>query len=282
MPDGEAHKNLATVAALYDEFLRLGLERSSTVVALGGGVVGDVAGFAAGTYLRGLPVVQVPTTLLAMVDSSTGGKTGVDLPGGKNLVGVFHQPRGVLCDPEVLATLPPVEMRCGLAEVVKSAIIADAELFVAAGALRGCAAGAPTWPLPEIIRRTIAIKAAVVAADPTEQGAARHAEPGPHHRPRRGAGQRLPLPPWRGGEHRAGGGGPPGRRPRPVPARPSRPRGAAARPASACPRHTQALIPPWWRPALPRTRSAAPGGSAGSCPRPLVRWSSATTSRRRR
>ncbi len=166
MPDGEAAKNLSTVAMLYDEFFRQGLERSSTVVALGGGVVGDVAGFTAGTYLRGLPVVQVPTTLLAMVDSSVGGKTGVDLPGGKNLVGVFHQPRGVLCDPDVLATLPLVELRCGLAEVVKSAIIADGDLFAL---LEGASAGG-IWPLEEIVGRTIAVKASVVSADPTEQG----------------------------------------------------------------------------------------------------------------
>ena len=184
MPDGEAAKNLATVSMLYDEFFRLGLERSSTVVALGGGVVGDVAGFAAGTYLRGLPVVQVPTTLLAMVDSSTGGKTGVDLPGGKNLVGVFHQPRGVLCDPAVLATLPEVELRCGLAEVVKSAIIADGDLFAL---LEDAVRQAAPWPLAGIVRRTVAIKAAVVAADPTEQGV-RATSTEPHHRPRGGAG----------------------------------------------------------------------------------------------
>jgi shikimate kinase/3-dehydroquinate synthase len=167
MPDGEAAKNLSTVSMLYDEFFRLGLERSSTVVALGGGVVGDVAGFAAGTYLRGLPVVQIPTSLLAMVDSSTGGKTGVDLPGGKNLVGVVHQPRGVLCDTDVLATLPEIELRCGLAEVVKSAIIADADLFAL---LEEAIRQAKSWPLAEIVRRAVAIKAAVVTADPTEQG----------------------------------------------------------------------------------------------------------------
>jgi shikimate kinase / 3-dehydroquinate synthase len=167
MPDGEASKNLATVSTLYAEFFRLGLERSSTVVALGGGVVGDVAGFAAGTYLRGLPVVQVPTTLLAMVDSSVGGKTGVDLPGGKNLVGVFHQPRGVLCDPDVLATLPGSELRSGLAEVVKAAVIADADLF---SLLEGAVRQAAPMPLAEIVRRSVAIKAMVVAADPREQG----------------------------------------------------------------------------------------------------------------
>jgi shikimate kinase/3-dehydroquinate synthase len=167
MPDGEAAKNLATVSMLYDEFFRLGLERSSSVLALGGGVVGDVAGFAAGTYLRGLPVVQVPTSLLAMVDSSTGGKTGVDLPGGKNLVGVFLQPGGVLCDTNVLATLPEVELRCGLAEVVKSAVIAGEGLF---SLLEDVIRRAAPWPLAEIVRRSVAIKAAVVAADPTELG----------------------------------------------------------------------------------------------------------------
>jgi 3-dehydroquinate synthetase len=130
-------------------------------------VVGDVAGFAAGTYLRGLPVVQVPTSLLAMVDSSTGGKTGVDLPGGKNLVGVFLQPGGVLCDTNVLATLPEVELRCGLAEVVKSAVIAGEGLF---SLLEDVIRRAAPWPLAEIVRRSVAIKAAVVAADPTELG----------------------------------------------------------------------------------------------------------------
>jgi len=163
IPDGEIYKTLDTVARLYAEFLRLGLERSSTVLALGGGVVGDVAGFAAATFLRGLPLVHVPTTLLAMVDASIGGKTGVDLPGGKNLVGTFYQPRAVLCDPEVLATLPAVELRCGLAEAVKTAIIASPALFAL------LEAGEP-WPLGDIVRGAAGVKAAIVSADPTEQG----------------------------------------------------------------------------------------------------------------
>jgi len=163
MPDGEIYKTMDTVARLYAEFLRLGLERSSTVLALGGGVVGDVAGFAAATFLRGLPLVHVPTTLLAMVDSSIGGKTGVDLPGGKNLVGTFYQPKAVLCDPEVLATLSAVELRCGLAEAVKTAIIANPALFAI------LEAGEP-WPLGDIVRGAAGVKAAIVSADPTEQG----------------------------------------------------------------------------------------------------------------
>jgi 3-dehydroquinate synthase len=162
MPDGEAAKNLETVSTLYDEFFRLGLERSSTIVALGGGVVGDVAGFAAGTYLRGLAAVQVPTTLLAMVDSSSGGKTGVDLPGGKNLVGVFHQPKGVLCDLDVLASLPDIE--------VKSAIIADGDLFRMLEEAARPEEENRRWPLAEIVRRCVAIKASIVADDPSEQG----------------------------------------------------------------------------------------------------------------
>ncbi|NLF01730.1 MAG: 3-dehydroquinate synthase [Anaerolineales bacterium] len=127
--DGEAYKTLDTVAGLYEQFLAGGLDRSGTVVALGGGVTGDVAGFAAATYMRGLRLVQVPTTLLSMVDSSVGGKTGVDLPQGKNLVGAFKQPAVVLIDPSVLATLPPEELRSGLAEVIKHGIIGAPELF---------------------------------------------------------------------------------------------------------------------------------------------------------
>lgn len=127
--DGEAYKTLDTVAGLYEQFLAGGLDRSGTVVALGGGVTGDVAGFAAATYMRGLRLVQAPTTLLSMVDSSVGGKTGVDLPQGKNLVGAFKQPAVVLIDPSVLATLPPEELRSGLAEVIKHGIIGAPELF---------------------------------------------------------------------------------------------------------------------------------------------------------
>jgi 3-dehydroquinate synthase len=129
LSDGEQYKTLASISKIYDSALESGLERSSTLVALGGGVIGDMTGFAAATWLRGINVVQVPTTLLAMVDSSIGGKTGVNHPQGKNLIGAFHQPRLVLTDPDVLATLPAREFRAGMAEVIKYAIIGDTELF---------------------------------------------------------------------------------------------------------------------------------------------------------
>lgn len=129
LPDGEQYKTLDSISKIYDAALEHGLERSSTMVALGGGVIGDMTGFAASTWLRGINVVQVPTTLLAMVDSSIGGKTGVNHPLGKNLIGAFHQPRLVLTDPDVLATLPAREFRAGMAEVIKYAIIGDSELF---------------------------------------------------------------------------------------------------------------------------------------------------------
>jgi 3-dehydroquinate synthase len=130
LPDGEQYKTLNSISKIYDCALESHLERSSTLVALGGGVIGDMTGFAAATWLRGINVVQVPTTLLAMVDSSIGGKTGVNHPqGDKNLIGAFHQPRLVLTDPDVLATLKPREFRAGMAEVIKYAIIGDNELF---------------------------------------------------------------------------------------------------------------------------------------------------------
>jgi 3-dehydroquinate synthase len=129
LPDGETFKTLESIEQIYDCALEHGLERSSTLVALGGGVIGDMTGFAAATWLRGINVVQVPTTLLAMVDSSIGGKTGVNHPHGKNLIGAFHQPRLVLTDPDVLSTLPAREFQAGMAEVIKYAIIGDNELF---------------------------------------------------------------------------------------------------------------------------------------------------------
>lgn len=129
LPAGERYKTLKTLQKIYDIALQQRLERSSTIVALGGGVIGDMAGFAAATWLRGINVVQVPTSLLAMVDSSVGGKTGVNHPQGKNLIGAFYQPRFVLVDPSVLKTLPPREFRAGMAEVIKYGIIWDAELF---------------------------------------------------------------------------------------------------------------------------------------------------------
>jgi len=162
MPAGEAHKTLATVSELYTQFLAAGLDRSGLVLALGGGVVGDVAGFAAATYMRGLPLVQVPTTLLAMVDSSVGGKTGVDLPAGKNLVGAFKQPALVAIDPTVLATLPATDFRAGLAEVVKAGVIGSPQLLTRLEDGRADLA----W----IIRQAVAVKAEVVQADPYERG----------------------------------------------------------------------------------------------------------------
>lgn len=129
IPAGERYKTLATVQKIYNATLENRLERSSTLVALGGGVIGDMTGFAAATWLRGINFVQVPTTLLAMVDAAIGGKTGVNHPEGKNLIGAFHQPRLVLIDPQVLNTLPVREFRAGIAEVIKYGVIWDADLF---------------------------------------------------------------------------------------------------------------------------------------------------------
>lgn len=128
-PAGEPSKTLKTVETLYNKAISSGLDRASVIIALGGGVVGDAAGFLAATYMRGIDFIQIPTSLLAMVDSSVGGKTGVDLPAGKNLVGAFWQPKTVLIDTETLNTLPEREVRCGLAEVVKYGMIMDNEFF---------------------------------------------------------------------------------------------------------------------------------------------------------
>ena len=129
MEDGEQYKNLATVHSLYDQFVDQGADRQTTVLALGGGVVGDTMGFAAATYMRGVKLIQMPTSLLAMVDSSVGGKVGVDLPQGKNLVGAFKQPEQVLIDPDVLKSLPAEEWRCGMAELLKHGLLADQKLL---------------------------------------------------------------------------------------------------------------------------------------------------------
>jgi shikimate kinase/3-dehydroquinate synthase len=166
IPAGEASKNISTVSFLWEAFLEIGLERGSPVVALGGGVVGDLAGFAAATYKRGVPWVVVPTTLLAMADASLGGKTGADLPQGKNLVGAFHAPQLVLTDPQTLGTLPLEELRSGLAEVVKAGIIGDPDLFTRCA--QGWEALASDWG--EVVRRAMAVKIQVIEADPYEQG----------------------------------------------------------------------------------------------------------------
>jgi 3-dehydroquinate synthase len=174
-PAGERHKHLGTVTrlcgALYD--LPVAVDRRTLIIALGGGVVGDVAGFLAAMYLRGLDYVQVPTTLLAMVDSSVGGKTGVDLKAGKNLVGAFHQPRAVLADTDTLKSLPAREFTSGMAEVVKYGVIRDPELLqtMTRGA-EGEGAMAGSWSSParlaDIVRRSCEIKADVVANDELE------------------------------------------------------------------------------------------------------------------
>ncbi|MGL6133706.1 MAG: 3-dehydroquinate synthase [Prochlorococcaceae cyanobacterium] len=169
---GEDRKTPATVARIHDAAFEHRLERGSLIVALGGGVVGDMAGFAAATWLRGIAVVQVPTTLLAMVDAAIGGKTGVNHPGGKNLIGAFHQPWLVLIDPTTLATLPAREFRAGMAEVIKYGVIGDAALFAeleAAGDIGSMAAVGPAL-LQTLLERSAAAKARVVAADEREGG----------------------------------------------------------------------------------------------------------------
>ncbi len=163
VPEGEAHKTLASIASLYDQFLDAGLDRHSPIIALGGGVVGDMAGFAAASYLRGVPFVQIPTTLLSMVDASVGGKTGVDLPQGKNLVGAFKQPEVVIIDPAVLETLPAAEFRSGMAEVIKHGILADPALFAALE-------GDGPADLATMIADAVRVKVAVVEEDPFERG----------------------------------------------------------------------------------------------------------------
>ncbi len=170
LADGERAKTLATVGRVYDGFVKRRVDRSCVVLAIGGGVVGDVAGFAAATYLRGLRVVQVPTTLLAQVDSAIGGKTGVNLPSGKNLVGAFHAPSLVVCDPTVLETLPRREFRAGLYEAVKYGVIASRELFDRiAGSLPAIFARESSVLTP-LIADCCRIKADVVMVDEREQG----------------------------------------------------------------------------------------------------------------
>jgi 3-dehydroquinate synthase len=170
VPPGERAKNLRTVARLYHAFLAAGLDRKSLVLAVGGGVLGDLVGFAAATYLRGVRLVQVPTTLLAQVDASVGGKTGVDLPEGKNLVGAFHQPRAVLIDPATLKTLPRRELHAGLAEVLKYGIIYDETFFHDIVSDLPALLRRSETALTAVIARSCEIKAEVVGQDETEQG----------------------------------------------------------------------------------------------------------------
>jgi 3-dehydroquinate synthase len=166
--DAEEAKSLTWLERLYDRAIELRLDRRSPIVALGGGVVGDLAGFAAATYMRGVPFVQIPTTLLAQVDSSFGGKTAINHPRGKNLIGAFYQPRAVLIDVDTLRTLPPRELRSGLAEVVKYGVIAKPDLFEL---LEGCTTAGLLQDaalLTRVIRECCQIKADVVAVDEHE------------------------------------------------------------------------------------------------------------------
>ena len=170
LPDGEVHKTLANVSRLLDVLVANRFARDACVVALGGGVVGDMSGFAAACYQRGIAFVQVPTTLLAQVDSSVGGKTGVNHPGGKNLIGAFHQPAAVFADTDSLKTLPDRELRAGLAEVIKYGLIVDRPFFdwLEANAARLLARD--TEALTHAIKRSCEIKAEIVARDEREQG----------------------------------------------------------------------------------------------------------------
>jgi 3-dehydroquinate synthase len=170
LPDGESHKSLVTAARVMDVLVANRFARDCAVLALGGGVVGDLAGFAAACYQRGVDFVQLPTTLLAQVDSAVGGKTGVNHPGGKNLIGAFYQPRLVVIDTDTLATLPARELRAGLAEVIKYALICDAGLFGwLEEHLESLLAGEKA-ALTHVIRRSCEIKAAIVGRDEHEHG----------------------------------------------------------------------------------------------------------------
>ena len=170
MPAGEAHKTLASFGGAIDALAALGATRDATVYALGGGVVGDLAGFAAACWMRGVDCVQLPTTLLSMVDSSVGGKTAVDIPQGKNLVGAFHPPRAVFADTAALRTLPPRELRAGLAEVVKYGAIRDPLFFQWLEAEREALLAGDDHALTEAIARSCAHKAGIVERDPLEKG----------------------------------------------------------------------------------------------------------------
>jgi 3-dehydroquinate synthase len=168
LPDGEQYKTLETVGRVFDVLVGAGLNRDSTILALGGGVVGDIAGFAAACYQRGVGYVQLPTTLLAQVDSSVGGKTGVNHPGGKNLIGAFHQPLAVVADTDTLATLPDRELRAGLAEIIKYGCIWDLALFEWLELHIDRLTGRDPEALAHAIGRSCEIKAAVVAQDERE------------------------------------------------------------------------------------------------------------------
>lgn len=170
IPEGEAHKSINTVTLIHDKLVEGQYDRQTVVVALGGGVVGDITGFAAASFLRGVDLVQIPSSLLSMVDSSVGGKTGVNHRLGKNLIGAFKQPRFVGIELEMLQTLPPVEFACGMAEIIKYGVISDPDLFSYLDAERESIRGVETEAVQHIVRRSCEIKADVVRQDETEKG----------------------------------------------------------------------------------------------------------------
>ena len=170
LPEGEEHKDLRTIVAAYDYLIEHNYSRSATIVALGGGVIGDMAGFIASTYMRGVPYVQVPTTLLAMVDSSVGGKTGVNHRLAKNMIGAFYQPRLVVADLETLRSLSPAEFRAGYAEVIKYGVIWDADMFAFLEKSLDQVFALDYDALSHVVRRSCEIKAEVVATDEREAG----------------------------------------------------------------------------------------------------------------
>src|SRR6266851_3018376 len=170
VPSGEAAKELAVLAGIYEALAAAGIDRQGALIALGGGAVGDVAGFAAASWMRGTRYLQVPTTLLAMVDSSIGGKTAINLPAGKNMVGAVHQPSAIFCDLDYLASLPDGEYRAALAEIIKAAVIADRTFFDWLSAGLAALLGREPSVLREAVVRAIRIKARVVASDPFETG----------------------------------------------------------------------------------------------------------------
>ena len=170
LPDGESHKNWASLNLVFDELLARGADRKTVLYALGGGVVGDMTGFAAASYMRGVPFVQVPTTLLSQVDSSVGGKTGINHPRGKNMIGAFYQPLCVVADLDTLGTLPARELRAGLAEVIKYGPIADADFLAWLEAHLDDVLAGDVVAMRQAIRRSCEIKAAVVGQDERESG----------------------------------------------------------------------------------------------------------------
>jgi 3-dehydroquinate synthase len=173
VPDGERHKTLAGVSRIYDALLKSGADRSAALLTFGGGVIGDMGGFAAATYLRGIRLVHVPTTLLAQVDAAIGGKVGVNLPGGKNLVGAFHQPSVVVIDPTVLSTLPRREFRAGLYEVLKYGVACEGSLFEQVSQGLGPLTKRDPAALTPVIAACCRVKGAIVATDEREAGGRR-------------------------------------------------------------------------------------------------------------